>query len=177
VFDPGPIAEAVFKEWYCGAHRRFTETATEDVENWAGRRHDHAMRAAVLLHLLDTGDVEGMDETATRRGIAFIEAMEPGMFEAYGMLGQSEWGSVWTKMVELIRKKPGIQLRHLMAAASRWTDSPGKAPRAAKDMLESGMLRREGEGGTMRLWLMEEEDGATSDREGAVGSTDDRHEI
>lgn len=155
VFDPGPVTEQVFDEWYMGKHRRFVESAPEELDAWAGRRHDHAMRAGVLLHLLDTGDLEGMGEAAIRRGIEFIELMEPGMAAAYGLLGLSDWGELWAKIEGMIRNKPGVEARHVLAGAGRWASRGGEAQKVLEDMLKAEVLRHEGEGGTMKLWVAE----------------------
>lgn len=160
LFDPGEEADAYMEEWYMGPHREFTEKETDEKnESWAGRRHDHAMRAAVLLHLLDGGGTEQLTVEAAQRGIDFIEAMEPGMFEAYGMLGASEWGVIREKVQRMIEKKgeDGIQMRHLQAAVSKWVKTPGEEARAILSLLQSGDVVTEGSGGKMRIkWRGEE---------------------
>lgn len=152
----GEEANHVFEEWYMGAHRRFVETAEIRAESWAGRRHDHAVKAAVLLHLLDGGDPDMLREAGSRRGIEFVEALEPGMLEAYDALGASSWGATQEKVMALVKRKgdTGIEARHLMCAIARWIPAPRSRDQMTQivgDLIRTQLVSTEGEGGRMRI--------------------------
>ncbi len=156
-FDPGPEADRVFTEWYMGPAALFEQEADDRMGYWVGRRHEHAVRAAVLLYLLDGGEFGGMPAEAAKRGIAFVEAMEPGLFEAHGSLMATRWGLVWEKLTGMLRARKRVQVRHVMAALARWVETPQESAAALKAVRESGLARVEGEGGLAWIvWLGEE---------------------
>lgn len=107
-YDPGQECDDWMEKWYMGDHAKQTKGATEEEESWFGRRHDHAIKAGVLMHLLDEGDgQEGIGEVGAARGVELVHALEPGMFKVYGCVGRTPWAEKKETMATKLRKNGG----------------------------------------------------------------------
>ncbi len=146
-FDPGLEADEEMERWYLGAHAKEAAGAVEEEESWYGRRHDHAMKAGVLLHLMDGGSKEeGIGLVGAKRGIALVHAIEPGMFKVYGLVGRTAWAEKKELMIERIRKNGGVMeiLALKRAVGSRMMK--GESDALLVELEREGSLRMNGKG-------------------------------
>lgn len=80
-------AEEANREWYYGRLRTLRRHYVGPREgHFIGSAQVHAFKVAALLHLLDGGNPAELSARSLEQGFEVIEALMPGVFEAYGAL-------------------------------------------------------------------------------------------
>lgn len=140
-YEPGQEAGRVFDDFYLGEHARMKRECDPIMRDWTGRRHDHALVAAVLMHLFDGGKAEEeLGDKAMLRGIEFIKAMEPGIFDAYGATLMGEWGRKKQWAVEWLRSQKGASGQRFKSAIGGRSRVAGEGEKMLKELEEEGEI-------------------------------------
>ena len=149
VYDPGKEADEEMEVWYMGPHTEESSHATEDEQGWYGRRHDHAMKAAVLMALMDQGPDEALGASGVRRGISLMEAIEPGAFATYGAVGRTVWSTKRESFLDRLRKNKGTMGMRQLKAATGHLFERGEVEMMVMELRRGELIEVSGE--TVRL--------------------------
>lgn len=152
----GPISYSKSgRDWYNDWYSKWKLSPESESEGYAGRKHDHLLRVAILLRISEFQDLV-LDEACLEAALIALNRIEGDTHLALSFIGNTSLARSQERILEAIKKSPlqKIETTALTARVRRYFTDRDQLRLALKTLIESGEIKYDGITNGLEWWSL-----------------------